>query len=233
MTEAQHHPLYCSVVQLRVRDFARRTVAEQARLGAQLDTVLATLLPDIASSRRIVLQGSGMAAVAVLGDPPAALRLAECALRANQAGLELCAGLDHGPVEAVSTDAGESLGGDGMNSAALMAAFAAPASLLATRSFRTALAQAAPGSHYTLVAAGSFSDAALRTYDAYALDGQAPWRRRRRFVFVAVMTVVILVGTAVAVRLLAPQRPRPLAPWLDSAATQLLNLKPRWLREQK
>ena len=99
MTEADHLPVLSSVMLLRLHDYAQRPVAEQARLSAQLDTVLAMLLPAIPERSRIVLAGGGRAAVAVLDNAPAALAFAEAALTANQAGLGLCIGIDHGPVE--------------------------------------------------------------------------------------------------------------------------------------
>src|SRR5512145_2826899 len=138
MTEADHLPALSSVVLLRLRDYARRPVAEQARLNAQLDTVLAMLLPDIPERGRIVLAGNGSAAVAVLDNAPAALAFAERALSANRAGLGLCIGIDHGPVEMLADESGDVLAGDGVATASVMAAFATEAGLLASQNFRTA-----------------------------------------------------------------------------------------------
>jgi len=208
---------------LRLRDFARRPVAEQARLKAQLDTVLAVLLQDIPAHERIVLTGSGTAAVAVLGNPPVALAFAERALRANQAGLGLRIGIDHGPVEIKVVDSGDALAGDGVATAALIAAFAEEAGLLVSKNFHTALAQAAPGGQSALVPAGTFSDAGLRSYQVFRVDHEAPQRRRRRYQWIHIATIVLLGTATLALHLGVPDRPRPLAPYVDSVASTVLD----------
>lgn len=212
MTEVAHSPVQSSVVLLRICDYARRPVAEQARLNAQLDTVLALLLPEIPARSRLVLSGNGSAAVAVLDNAPAALVLAERALHAFDAGLGLCIGIDHGPVEVLRNESGEILAGDGLATASVMAASATATSLLATQNFRTALAHMAPGAESALVPAVSLSDAGLRTYQAFTLDRMAQRRRRRIFIIIAVVTAVVLLGIAMSLRLWMPDRPRPLAP---------------------
>lgn len=223
MTEAEYLPTLSSVVLLRLGDFARRPVAEQARLTAQLDTVLAVLLPDIPARARIVLAGNGVAAVAVLDNAPAALVFAERALNANYAGLGLCIGIDHGPVEIVAGESGNMLAGDGVATAAVMASFATDAGLLASQNFRTALAQMLPGAEMALVPTVNFSDAGLRTYQVFGLDRLAPRRRRRRFIVIAVSAVLLLLATAVALRLGVPDRPRPLASYVGSAVSTALD----------
>ena len=206
---------------LRLRDYARRPVAEQARLNAQLDTVLAVLLPDIPTRARIVLAGSGSAAVAVLDNAPAALAFAERALNANHAGLGLCIGIEHGPVEILTGESGDVLAGDGVVTAAVIAAFAVDAGLLVSQNFRTALAQMSPGSEEALVPTDNFSDAGLRTYQVFRLDRLAPRRRRHHFIVIAMATTFLLLTTAVALRLGVPDRPRPLAPYIGNAASTL------------
>lgn len=204
---------------LRLRDYARRPVAEQARLNAQLDTVLAVLLPDIPARARIVLAGSGSAAVAVLDNAPAALAFAERALNANHAGLGLCIGIEHGPVEILTGESGDVLAGDGVVTAAVIAAFAVDAGLLVSQNFRTALAQMSPGSEEALMPTDNFSDAGLRNYQVFRLDRLAPRRRRRRFIVIAVVAILLLLTTAVALRLGVPDRLRPLAPYIGSVVS--------------
>ena len=211
MTEVEHLPVQSSVVLLRISDFSRRPVAEQARLSAQLDTVLALLLPDIPERSRLVLAGNGCAAVAVLDNAPAALAFAERALQAHVAGLGLCIGIDHGPVEVLSGKMSEDLAGDGVATASLLAASVTGAGLLVTQNFRTALAYMAPGAESALVAAVSLSDAGLRTYQAYSLDRMAMRRRRRLFMWIAVGTSCTLLAIAISLRVWMPDRPRPLA----------------------
>jgi len=219
MSEVQDLPPLSSVVLLRLRDYARRPVAEQARLSAQLETALAVLLPDIAARERLVLEGSGVAAVAVLGKATAALDFAERALRANEAGLGLSIGIDHGPVEVTGDASGNALAGDGVATAAVLATFAAETGLLVSKNFYTALAQSSPGAESVLVPAGGFSDAGLRTYQAFRVDREAPRRRRRRFIIAAAAVIFALSAAAVALRVGAPDRPRPLAPYVDRAVS--------------
>lgn len=215
MTEAEHLPVLSSIVMLRICDYARRPVAEQARLNAQLYTVLALLLPAIPVRTRIVLAGNGCAAVAVLDNAPAALAFAEHALLANDSGLGLCIGIDHGPMEVLSGDKEDILSGDGVTTASMIAASAKDAGLLVTQNFRIALAKKSPGAEIELVPTVNLSDAGLRTYMIYGLDRLAPRRRRRRFMLISAISACVLLATATALQLWVPDRPRPLASYFD------------------
>lgn len=223
MPDTEHTPTLASVVLLRLRDYARRPVAEQARLCAQLDAVLAVLLHDIPARERIVLEGNGSAAVAMLGNPPAALHFAERALRANDAGMALSIGIDHGAVEISGGDSGSALTGDGLATASVTAAFAADFGLLVSRNFRTALAETVPGAETALVPAGRFSDAGLRSYQVFRIDRDACRQRRRRFTLIAAATAVVLLGTATGIRLGVPERPRPLAPFFEKSLAPIFD----------
>ena len=216
MTELEHSPAQSSVILLRLLDYARRPVAEQARLSAQLDTVLAMLLPDIPENARIVLSGNGCAGVAVLDNAPAALAFSERAMRANQVGLGLCIGIDHGSVEILKGESGDVLAGDGVATASVMAAFATDAGLLVSQNFRNALAQMSPGSETVLVKTNNFSDVGLRTYQVFRLDRLALRKRRHRFIIITIFSAFLLLTTVVALRLGVPDRPRPLAPYIGS-----------------
>jgi len=216
MTETDHLPLLSSVVLLRLSDYAKRPVAEQARLNAQLETVLAVLLPDMPESTRIVLSGKGSAAIAVLNNPPAALAFAERALRANQTGLGLCIAIDHGPVEVVMGDSDSLLAGDGVATASVIAAFSKDNSILASQNFRTALANMSPGAENILVPTAHVSDAGLRTYNVFCLDPLAPGRRRRRLMMLGASLVALLLIAATTVRYTLPNRPQPWASYFDN-----------------
>lgn len=222
MTDTEHPLLLASVVLLHLREFTRRPVAEQARMAAQLDAVLAVLLPDLPASERIVLEGNGSAAVVVLDNPLAALRLAERALAANQAGLDLTVGIDHGPIEVVAGGSGNALTGDVVATATTIAAFAADFGLLVSQGFRTALAQARPGADAMLAPAGVFSDAALRSYQLFRADRAAVRKRARRFRLTAAGLVVVLLASSMAVRMLVPERPRPLAALVENVGAPFL-----------
>ena len=76
-----------SVVFLKMHEFSRRPVTEQARLRAQLEAVVAVTAAELEPASRVVLDAADGAAVVVLRDPAGALRLAERALYAATAGL--------------------------------------------------------------------------------------------------------------------------------------------------
>jgi hypothetical protein len=192
--------LVASVAFLKIQDFARRSATEQARLRAQLQAVVAVTAADIAPASRIMLDAADGAAIVVLDDPRGALHLAQRALTAVTVGLPLSAGLNHGALQLSGRKGGEGMTGDGIAVAAAVAAFGAPPRLLASRSFRDALAEAAPGLEAALGPAGTFTDPGLRTHELFSLDHGAITRRSRRYTAVAMVLAIALVGGGVAVR---------------------------------
>jgi hypothetical protein len=192
--------LVASVVFLKIQDFARRPASEQARMRAQLQAVVAVTAAEIDPAGRIVLDASDGAAIVLLDDPRSALRLAERALTAAAAGLPLSAGLNHGALQLAGRKGGEGMTGDGIAVAASVAEFAVPPRLLASRSFRDALAEVAPGAEVALAAAGTFTDAGLRTHELFSPDERAVARRGRRYALAGVLLAAVLVGGGVAVR---------------------------------
>ena len=192
-----------SVVFLKIQEFARRPVQEQARLRAQLEAVVAVTAAELASASRIVLDAADGAAIVVLGDPKGALHLAGRALAATAAGLPLCIGVNHGAVQMASIRDDDGMIGDGIAVAASVAEFASPARLLMTRSFRDAMADASPGLESSLFPAGVFTDAGLRTHELFSPDGRVAERRRTRFFALAVAAAIGLVGAGVAARVSA------------------------------
>ena len=130
-----------SVAFLKMHEFARRPVTEQARLRAQLEAVVAVTSAELEPASRVLLDAADGVAVVVLDDPIGALRLAERALSAAAAGLPLSVGINHGAVQLAGAGKGdEGLAGDGIAVAANVAEFAAPSTLLISRSFRDASA---------------------------------------------------------------------------------------------
>jgi class 3 adenylate cyclase len=192
-----------SVVFLKIQEFARRPVQEQARLRAQLEAVVAVTTAELAPASRIVLDAADGAAIVVLGDPKGALRLAERALAATAAGLPLCVGVNHGAVQLAGGRDGDGLIGDGIAVAASVADFASPSRLLMSRSFRDAMADASPGLESGLFPAGVFTDAGLRTHELFSPDGRVAERRRTRFFALSVAAVIGLIGAGVAARVSA------------------------------
>jgi len=190
-----------SVVFLRIQDFARRPASEQARLRAQLETVVAITAAELAPERRIVLDASDGAAIVVLRDPRGALRLAERAITAASAGLPLCTGLNHGTLRTAGKKGNDGVAGDGIAVAASIAQFTAPGRLFASRAFRDALADAEPGREAMLVSAGTFNDPGLRTHDLFKPDAGALRRRSRRYALLGVLLAAALIGGGVSLRL--------------------------------
>jgi len=197
MITTQPAACLASVAFLKVRDFARKPVTEQARLRAQLEVALAVTVNTIAPANRIILDAADGAAVVVLNDPVGTLHLAEQILAANTAGLPLCIGLNHGAVQ-LGGDNG--MVGDSIAVAAIIAEFASPGTLLISQSFRTAIADVAPDMEPAIFRAGVFSDASLRTYELYGLERQMIARRRQRLSILAIAAAIAIIGTGVAFR---------------------------------
>src|SRR5438067_5304527 len=126
---------HAAVIVLKLREFTRKSVAEQAALKARLDAALAAALPALRDDERIVLETPAGAAVVVLGNPGAALDFAARAA-ASADGAELAAGINHGPVRVVNADADPIVVGDGIAAADAIAELAPPGRLVAAREFR-------------------------------------------------------------------------------------------------
>ena len=221
--------VFASVTFLKIQEFARRPVSEQARLRAQLAAVVAVTAAELEPARRIVLEASDGVAVLVLGDPPAALRLAERALTAVAAGLPLSAGLNHGAVQIAEggnggkggkgrkARGGEGMAGDGIAVAASVAEFATPPRLLASRAFRDALADAAPGAEAALVPAGTFTDTGLRAHELFRPDARALARRDWRYAGACVASALLLLAGGIGARIAIEGR----EPFMDSMSARV------------
>jgi hypothetical protein len=190
-----------SVVFLRIEDFATRPASEQARLRAQLEAVVAVTTAELHPAGRIVLDASDGLVVVVLRDPRGALRVAERALSASAAGLPLSAGINHGAVRLLGSGDDAAMVGDGIAVAASIAPFAPRAELRATRAFRDALADAAPGLEASLVPKGAASDASLRSHELFTRNRGELERRKRTFAALSVAAVITLLAGSVAWRI--------------------------------
>src|SRR5258708_26515310 len=93
--------------------------------------------------------------------------------------------------------------GDGIAVAAAIAEFAAASRLLASRSFRNALADAAPGREVSLLPAGAFKDAGLRDHEVFSLDEKAVARRQLRYTLATAVLVVACDCSSIAARISA------------------------------
>jgi len=196
-----------SVVFLKIGDFARRSASEQARMRAQLEAVIAVVSAEIPPESRLVLDAGDGAAVVLIDDPAAALRLGRRALTAGAAGLPLSAGLNHGAVQLAGRKGAEGMTGDGIAVAANIAEFAATARLLASRAFRDALAVAKPGAEAALVPGGTYTDAGLRAHEVFGPDQRALARRRRRYTLASAVMLVALFGGGIGWRVTHERAP--------------------------
>lgn len=202
--------IVASVVFLKIQDFSRRPASEQARVRAQLEAVLAVVSAELAPRERLVVEASDGAAVVVLGNPLAALRLAERALSAAAAGLPLSAGLNHGTLQLSGGKGAVGIRGDGVAVAAHVAEFAA-GRMLASRAFRDAVADNAPGREAALVPAGTFTDAGLRSHEVFAFHEKALARRARRYALATIAMIVLLVGAGLGWRITLEGGGKPFA----------------------
>jgi class 3 adenylate cyclase len=181
--------------------------------------VVAVTVAEIDPASRVVLEAGDGVAVVVLRDARGALRLAERALAAAAAGLPLSAGINHGAVQVFKGNGG--MTGDGIAVAAAIAEFASPARLLASRSFRDAVADVAPGVEATLAPAGTFTDPGLRSHELFGPDRSAPRRRNRRYTAASVVLVLALVGGGTGARIAKEGRD----PFVNSMAKKV---QPYW-----
>jgi len=204
--------IFASVVFLKIQDFARRPATEQARLRAQLQAVVAVTAAEIPPAGRVMLDAADGAAIVVLDDPRAALRLAERALSAVAVGLPLSAGLNHGALQLAGRKGGEGMTGDGIAVAAAVAAFAGASRVLASRAFRDAVAEDAPGAEAMLAPAGTFTDPGLRTHEVFAPNRRAAATRGRRYTAVALLLFLAIIGGGIAVRSAKPDQ----QPFMDA-----------------
>ncbi len=173
-------PTLASVIFARITEFARRPVAEQARLRAQLEAALAVVLIDIAARTRVILDAPDGIAIAVLDAPGTALDIAERWRSVYSAGVPVAIAVNHGAVRMAADDSGQQgMIGDAVGTAAALAHFAGPSRLFVSRSFRDALADSQPARAVCLRPAGVFTDANVRTHELFAPDPGAIFRRRK------------------------------------------------------
>jgi hypothetical protein len=191
---------HAAVVVLKLRGFARKSVAEQAALKAKLDGAVGASLGALREDERIVLDTPGGAAVVVLANPGAALDFATNAARSAD-GADLAAGINHGPVRVVGAEPDPVIVGDGIAAADAIAELAPTGRLVAAREFRDALAHAAPERARHLARAGKLTDAHDRSHELFFADRDAFAARRRAFVVSSVLLVAAILGLALATRI--------------------------------
>lgn len=195
-TDPGSPPTLASVVFARIVEFARRPVAEQARLRAQIEAALAVSLAAVKRRNRIVLDAPDGIVVAVLADPTAALNIAERCLNASIAGVPVAIAVNHGAIRLAPDKSGrQGLMGDALGTASAIAHFAGPARLFVSRSFLDALAMVAPARALSLRPAGVFTDANLRTHELLSVDREVIPRRRRFLVTIGAAALIAIGAT--------------------------------------
>jgi len=199
MSEANAHP--ATVVFFSLAEFGARPVAEQAQLKETLEATLATAVKPLPAAKRIVLDTREGAAVVVLDSPADALDLGD-RVRTAALSLPLSIGINHGPVKVALNGAhGPAVLGDALAAGASIAGFAQPGAMLLSRSFRDALAAAAPERADALRPAGSFTDAKVRSHEIFAPGRRKGLLRgRRQFVFGTLGVAGLLAAGVVARR---------------------------------
>jgi hypothetical protein len=211
MTEPTGSTALASVVFLALADFAKRPVAEQARLKERLEALIARAIEPLAAADRIVADTADGAALVILAPPADALLLARYARRgARETGepLPLRVGVNHGPVGVATDASGEVfLVGDGIAAGASITPFAEAGQAVASRTFRDAVeatdAERATGLRPT----GTVTDPSLRAHELFALDpgpdggsaAAAPAPQRRTLLF-AGLGIASLLAAGLTVR---------------------------------
>jgi hypothetical protein len=207
-------PALASVIVLRIREFTRKPVVEQIELKTQLETLVRDAIEPLEPADRAVLDAPDGLAVVVLAKPASALDLAQRAQSAA-ARLPLCIGVNHGPVRASADDfRGPGMVGDGLASGVTLANVAGPGRFVASRSFREALKAESPARSASLRAAGTYTDANLRTHELFALDRRPALVRRWRLIAYGALAVTAIIGAGFVARVarlaLEPPPPPPI-----------------------
>ena len=211
MAEPTGSTATASVVCIALADFLQRPVAEQARLKARLEDLIARAIEPLAGTDRIVADTADGAALIVLAPPVEALLLARRARRAVREASEPLAmriGVSHGPIGVATDASGEvQLIGDGIAAGASITPFAEPGQVLASRAFRDALATGDEERAARLRPAGTVTDPSLRAHELFALapatdtepaDAVPP--PRRRLLLISGLSVAGLLGAGLVVR---------------------------------
>ncbi|MGQ0569530.1 MAG: PEGA domain-containing protein [Armatimonadota bacterium] len=198
-----------SVIGLTIREFARRPVADQARLKAQLEALAAIAIEPLGAADRVVLESPAGLVVTVLSGAQEALQVAERA-QAGGADLHLCIGVNYGPVKLGADPGGDqTLIGDGIVGAVTLANLATRGRFLISRSFHEALAAFAPHRASEFGSVGVATDDNVRTHELFTLNPAARTARQRRLIMIGALAVVAAVGAGVSVRVARSSAKRP------------------------
>jgi hypothetical protein len=220
-------PALVSVVVMRIAEFIRKPVAEQARLKERLDALVTFAIRPLAAGARVVLDAPEGVAIVVLGGPGVALELAKRAQFVAK-GLRLYIGVNHGPVmSALDSLRGPGLVGDGLTAAVTLSNAAKPGRFVASRAFHEALKASEPRRAEELGPAGTYTDAQLRAHELFALDWRPVFIRHLRLLALGVLTVAAIVTMGFAARFTRQALEPPPPPPPPKPALIHLAIKPR------
>jgi hypothetical protein len=192
-------PFPASVLFLRLRGFGEDLPSEQKRRRERLAAIAKAALAPWDSERRIVLEAPDGLAIVGEVEPAAALESAKLAVGQGGDG-KVGIGLHHGPVCAIRDDGQTRVVGDGIETAAALAGFGTSHPIVASQSFRAALALRSPRQAEELRAAGEQVDERLRSHPLYVFDpGPARQQATRRNVL-ALSGILVLLGAGWAAR---------------------------------
>lgn len=201
MNDSDSLPALASVVFIRIADYNRRPVAEQARLRSQLESAIAVSLQGMPAHHRIALDAPEGMAIAVLRNPAAALDIAERCKCLAEIGITLSIGINHGPIQLIPDDAEHpGLIGDAISVAASIADFGGTQRVTMSRAFADALADAHPTRARGLKHAGIYTDAQVRTHELFVPDRNGATTRRGVLIALGGVVIAGLLGGAVAIR---------------------------------
>lgn len=197
-----------SIVGLVIREFIRKSVAEQARLKAQLEATVALATQQLAEASRVVLDIPDGMVIAVLARPQEAVDVAaQC--QAAAADLPLCIGVNYGPVKLIADPAGAMLFGDGILGAITLANLATRGRYLVSGPLFEALKASAPGRASEFSSVGEFTDTSVRSHELYTHDPQAANARKRRLMVVGGLILASGAGLGLGTRALVSGSHRP------------------------
>ena len=193
-------PSHASIIFIRIQEFSRRPVADQAKLKSKLELLVARVVERLPPDGRIVLEAHDGAAIVIPAAPDQAFAAALLA-ESDAKDLPMCIGVNHGAIKiAWVADEEATLIGDGIVAAKTVADFAKPGRFFVSRAFRDALAESAPEAALTFTAAGTFTDDQVRTHELFAHDANAVQKRRRKLIAIGILGVVGILALGFAAR---------------------------------
>ena len=189
------NPVFANVAVLRIPDFDAKPVSDQAALKELLERAAREALGTIPAEDRVVLDAADGLAVVLFGDPARALGFAQSFGR-DAYGLDVKAGVNHGPLALTSRGSDSRVFGDGVAAAFAAARFASPGQVLLTREFAQMLGRLSPEKAAALANAGDFADTHVRQHTFYTPDPRrgAMHRRRMWMYGIAGVAAILLLG---------------------------------------